>query len=64
MGSDSIFQMSAGPSGSVTPLPANSNNQQSSMSAQPPPKQLPGPDSPQYEVEEVEEEDFVTAPRR
>ncbi|KEF62422.1 uncharacterized protein A1O9_00394 [Exophiala aquamarina CBS 119918] len=45
-GSDSIFQMSARTSGNVTPLPPNSSNQPSSMSAHPPPKQISGPASP------------------
>ena len=56
--SDSIFQTSAGTSGTATPLPGA---QQTIPMSAPPPKQITASTLPQYEVEEVD--DLVTAPR-
>ena len=57
---DSIFQTSAGSSATATPLPGVQQTI-NPMSA-PPPKQIAASASPQYEIEEVED-DFVTVPR-
>ncbi|OAL38649.1 hypothetical protein AYO20_01855 [Fonsecaea nubica] len=58
---DSIFQTSAGALSAVTPSGIAQTIQSNPMSA-PPPKQISASTSPQYEVEEVED-DLVTAPQ-
>ncbi|KIW89091.1 uncharacterized protein Z519_10576 [Cladophialophora bantiana CBS 173.52] len=59
---DSIFQRSAGASGTVTPSTGIAQTSQSNPMSAPPPKQISASASPPYEVEEVDE-DFVTAPQ-
>ena len=59
---DSIFQMSAGSSGTATPSVGVQQTVQSNSMSAPPPKQISAATPPQYEVEEVEE-DLVTARR-
>ena len=57
---DSIFHVGGETPGAATPLPRDQQTI-NPMSA-PPPKQIAASASPQYEVEEVED-DLVTAPR-
>jgi hypothetical protein len=59
---DSMFQPSAGTSGTATPMAGPQHPVQSNPMSAPPPKQISMTDSPPYEVEEVED-DLVTAPR-
>jgi hypothetical protein len=60
--SDSVFHTSAGTSGTATPLAGAQQSVQSNPMSAPPPKQISSSTSPQYEVEEFED-DLVTAPR-
>ncbi|ETI29606.1 hypothetical protein G647_02059 [Cladophialophora carrionii CBS 160.54] len=58
---DSIFQTSPGVSGTATPVPGAQQTIQSNPMGAPSPRQIPTSTSPQYEVEELED-DLITAP--
>ncbi|OCT43986.1 hypothetical protein CLCR_00149 [Cladophialophora carrionii] len=57
---DSIFQTSPGVSGTATPVPGAQQTIQSNPMGAPSPRQIPTSTSPQYEVEELED-DLITA---